>query len=44
MVLAFSIASAWVRNVITETTGPKISSTAIRCDRRDVVNSVGGNQ
>ena len=41
---AFSIASAWVRNVITDTTGPKISSTAIRLTGATSVNSVGGNQ
>ena len=42
--LAFSIASACVRNVSIETTGPKISSTAIRCTGETSVNSVGANQ
>ena len=44
MLLAFSIASAGVRNVITESTGPKISSCAIRKLWATFVNTVGGNQ
>ena len=44
MAFAFSIASACVRNVSTDTTGPKISSTAIRLAGATSVNSVGGNQ
>ena len=32
--LAFSIASAWLRKVSTDTTGPKISSTAMRSPAR----------
>ena len=44
MEFAFSIASAWVRKVSTDTTGPKISSAAIRCAGATSVNSVGANQ
>ena len=42
--LARSIASAGVRNVMTDTTGPKISSTAIRFAGATSVNIVGANQ
>ena len=41
MLLAFSIASSGVRNVSTESTGPKISSRAMRVDWATLVNSVG---
>jgi hypothetical protein len=41
---AFSIASACVRKVSTETTGPKISSAAMRCAGATSVNRVGANQ
>src|SRR3712207_8492049 len=44
VLLAFSTASAGVRKVSTDSTGPKISSRAIRCDCETPVNSVGGNQ
>src|ERR1700752_3357842 len=42
--LAFSTASAGVRNVSTDSTGPKISSRAIRWAWVTLVNTVGGNQ
>ena len=41
---ARSTASCGVRNVVTDTTGPKISSTAIRLAGATSRNSVGGNQ
>src|SRR5262249_48938075 len=41
---AFSTASAGVRNVNTLSTGPKISSRAMRCDCATFVNTVGRNQ
>ncbi len=41
VLLAFSIASAGVRNVSTDSTGPKISSCAMRLDWLTLVNSVG---
>ena len=41
MLFAFSIASSGVRKVSTESTGPKISSWAIRWDWLTPVNSVG---
>ena len=44
MLLAFSTASAGVRKVSTDSTGPKISSRAIRCAWLTPVNTVGGNQ
>ena len=44
MLFAFSTASSGVRNVITESTGPKISSRAMRCDCATPVKNVGGNQ
>src|SRR5712692_3153928 len=44
VLFAFSTASAGVRNVSTERTGPKISSRAIRYDCETLVKSVGGNQ
>ena len=44
MLLAFSTASAGVRNVSTESTGPKISSRAMRCACATPVKIVGGNQ
>jgi len=44
VLLAFSTASSGVRNVITDSTGPKISSRAIRCDCDTPVNTVGRNQ
>src|SRR4030095_1007731 len=44
VLLAFSIASAGVRNVSTDSTGPKISSRAIRCAWVTPVKIVGGNQ
>ena len=42
--MAFSTASAGVRNVRTDSTGPKISSRAIRWAWETPVKSVGGNQ
>ena len=42
--LAFSTASAGVRNVSTESTGPKISSRAMRWADETPVKSVGANQ
>src|SRR5690625_8040087 len=44
MVFAFATASAGVRNVSAESTGPKISSRAIRCAEDTSVNTVGANQ
>src|SRR5215204_4893094 len=44
VLLAFSTASAGVRKVSTESTGPKISSRAIRWAWVTLVNTVGGNQ
>ena len=44
MVFAFAIASSGVRNVSTDSTGPKISSRAIRCAEETSVNTVGANQ
>ena len=44
VLLAFSTASAGVRNVSTDRTGPKISSRAIRCDWATPVKIVGANQ
>src|ERR1041385_961514 len=44
VLFAFSTASSGVRNVSTESTGPKISSRAIRLDWATFVNSVGRNQ
>ena len=41
VVFAFSTASSGVRNVSTDSTGPKISSRAIRCDGVTPVKSVG---
>ena len=41
MLLAFSMASSGVRNVSTDSTGPKISSRAIRWLWATFVNSVG---
>ena len=44
MLFAFSTASSGVRNVRIDSTGPKISSRAMRCDCETPVNSVGANQ
>src|SRR6478736_4179430 len=44
VLLAFSTASLGVRKVSTDSTGPKISSRAIRCAWVTPVNTVGGNQ
>ena len=44
VLLAFSTASLGVRKVSTESTGPKISSRAIRWAWETPVNRVGGNQ
>ncbi len=44
MLLAFSTASCGVRKVSTDSTGPKISSRAMRCAWETPVKSVGGNQ
>src|SRR5579859_7402959 len=44
VLLAFSTASAGVRKVSTDSTGPKISSRAMRCACETPVNTVGGNQ
>ena len=41
MLLAFSTASSGVRKVSTDSTGPKISSFAIRWLCATLVNSVG---
>ena len=44
MLLAFSIASSGVRKVSTESTGPKISSCAMRWLCATLVKTVGANQ
>ena len=44
VLLAFSTASAGVRKVRTDRTGPKISSRAIRWAWETPVKTVGGNQ
>ena len=44
VLLAFSTASAGVRKVSVDSTGPKISSRAIRWAWVTPVNTVGGNQ
>jgi hypothetical protein len=44
VLFAFSTASSGVRNVSTESTGPKISSWAIRELCATFVNTVGTNQ
>src|SRR5437667_11886169 len=44
VLFAFSTASSGVRNVRIDSTGPKISSRAIRWDCDTPVNSVGANQ
>ena len=44
VLFAFSTASSGVRNVSTESTGPKISSCAIRWLCATFVNTVGANQ
>src|ERR1022692_2231145 len=44
VLFALMTASCGVRNVSTDSTGPKISSLAIRCDWLTPVNTVGGNQ
>ena len=44
MLLAVSTASLGVRKVSTDSTGPKISSRAIRWACETPVNRVGGNQ
>src|SRR5207245_8724105 len=44
VLFAFSIASSGVRKVSTESTGPKISSWAIRLDWATPVKNVGLNQ
>jgi hypothetical protein len=44
VLFAFSTASAGVRNVSTDSTGPKISSRAIRCAWVTPVKMVGANQ
>ena len=44
MLLAFSTASSGVRKVSTDSTGPKISSRAMRCACETPVNTVGANQ
>ena len=44
VLLAFSMASAGVRKVSTDSTGPKISSRAIRWAWVTPVKTVGGNQ
>ena len=44
MLFAFSTASSGVRKVSTESTGPKISSCAIRELWATFVNTVGANQ
>ena len=41
MLLAFSMASSGVRNVSTDSTGPKISSRAMRWDWDTPVKTVG---
>ncbi len=44
VLLAFAIASAGVRKVRTDSTGPKTSSRAIRCEASTPVKIVGANQ
>jgi hypothetical protein len=44
VLLARAIASSGVRKVITLTTGPKISSCAIRCEAVTPVKKLGGYQ
>ena len=44
MLFAFAIASAGVRNVSTDSTGPKISSRAMRLDVCTLVKIVGAYQ
>ena len=44
VLLAFSTASSGVRKVSTDSTGPKISSRAIRCACVTPVKMVGANQ
>ena len=44
VLFAFSIASSGVRNVSTDSTGPKISSCAMRYDCATPVKNVGANQ
>ena len=44
VLFAFVTASSGVRNVSTDSTGPKISSRAIRCDWLTPVKTVGANQ
>src|SRR5450755_3355965 len=44
VLFAFVTASCGVRNVSTDSTGPKISSVAIRCDWLTPVKTVGANQ
>ena len=44
VLLAFSMASAGVRKVRTDKTGPKISSRAMRCAWVTPVKIVGANQ
>src|SRR5205814_6562835 len=44
VLFAFSTASLGVRNVSTDSTGPKISSRAMRCACVTPVKTVGGNQ
>lgn len=44
MLLALATASSGVRKVRTDSTGPKISSRAIRCAWVTFVKSVGANQ
>ena len=44
MLFAFSTASSGVRNVSTESTGPKISSRAMRWAAETPVKTVGANQ
>ena len=44
VLFAFSTASDGVRKVSTDSTGPKISSRAMRCACETPVNTVGANQ
>ena len=44
VLFAFSTASSGVRKVSTDSTGPKISSRAMRCACETPVNTVGANQ
>ena len=44
VLFALATASSGVRNVSTDSTGPKISSRAIRCAWLTPLNTVGGNQ